>query len=294
MIRPVNLPKTLHILMVEDNSNDVWLSRKWLQAADPDGFALQDAATLADALRLLTEQRFDLVVLDLGLPDSLGLTSLHQIQQVAPELPVVVLTGNDDDALRARAIASGAQDYLVKGHFEPEYWLARALRYSVERYHLQQHANVEHARAQSVKELCALDYLGHSAVPVTASLYGQRSLADYDPTLFQDLMESYRSLLEQAVERQVYKVEYAISRELSALAERLGFLKAGPRDVIDLHSQALKAALLESHRHAEKFYTDEGRLIVLELMGYLVNYYRNFYQDAPRVRITGKENHNQT
>lgn len=293
MADPIELPKTLRILMVEDNPNDVYLSRRWLQKADPEGFTVQDAATIADALRLLTEQTFDLAVLDLGLPDNVGLTGLHQLQQFAPELPVVVLTGNDDNALRAQAIVFGAQDYLVKGHFEPEYWLAHALRHAVERHRLQQHANIERARERGIKELCALDHLGQAAVPVTALLYGQQALSDYNPDLFQTLVKSYRNALEHAVERQVYKVEYAISRDLSALAEQLGFLKAGPRDVIDLHSQALEIALLESPRHAARFYTDEGRLIALELMGYLVSYYRRFYQDVPKFGTIGKKNHHQ-
>lgn len=290
MVEPIDLPKPLHILLVEDNPDDARLSREWLQDADPGGFEVRDAATLAEALRSLAEQPFDLVVLDLILPDSQGLTGLRQVRRVAPELPVVVLTNGDSEILRAQAIAAGAQDYLVKGHFKPEYWLAHALRYAVERYRLQQQLDAEHARARGVRELCTLDHLGQSATPVTASLYGQKALADYDPALFQTLTKTYRNLLEQAVEQQIYKVEYAVSRELAALAERLGFLMAGPRDVIDLHSQALETALLESSRYAAKFYTDEGRLMALELMGHLVSYYKRFYRDAPRSATTGKKN----
>lgn len=290
MAEPIDLPKPLHILLVENNPDDARLSHEWLQDADPGGFEVRNAATLAEALRSLAEQVFDLVVLDLRLPDSQGLAGLRQLQRVAPELPVVVLTNGDNEILRAQAIAAGAQDYLVKGHFKPEYWLAHALRYAVERYRLQQQSNTESARARGVRELCALDHLGQPATPVTASLYGQKALADYDPALFQTLTKTYRNLLEQAVEQQIYKVEYAVSRELATLAEQLGFLKAGPRDVIDLHSQALETALLESSRCAARFYTDEGRLMALELMGHLVSYYKRSHWDAPRARITGKEN----
>lgn len=289
MAGPVRLPQPLRILLVEDNPNDVQLILAWIQRADPVGLTVQNAMTLADALRLLMEQSFDLTVLDLGLPDSQGLDSLHQLQKSAPDMPVVVLTGGEDEVLRALVLTAGAQDYLVKGHFEPEYWLVRVLRYAAERHHLQKRWDEERIHAKNMQELYAFESLRQSTVPVTASLYGQKNLADYDPALFQTLMQTYRDVLEQAIERQVYKVEHAVSHKLTALAEQLGFLRAGPRDVIELHSRVLEAALSKNIRYASKIYTDEGRLIVLELMGCLANYYRRFYQTSPTARVTEQE-----
>ncbi len=281
MDKPNGSSEVLRILLVEDNPNDLWLSRRWLEKADPSGFEVQSAMTIADALRLLAEQAFDLAVLDLDLPDSTGLASLHRLLKSAPQLPIVVLTGSDDKLLRAQSLAAGAQDYLVKGHFEPEYWLARTLRHMVDRHHLQRQLDAEYSRIKGAQELSAFGHMGQLAVPVTAAAYGQKPLADYDPVLFQELAKTYRVLLEKAIETQVYKVEYAISHELVALAEQLGFLQAGPRDVIELHSRVLEKALLENPQYAAKSYTDEGRLVVLELMGYLVGYYRRFYRGAP-------------
>ena len=193
----------------------------------------------------------------------------------------MVLTGHADESLGAAAVEAGAQDYLVKGRFEPEYLLSRTLKYAVERHHLQQRVEAEREQARRQRERLALAQLGRSPAPVTALLYSQKTLADYDPALFEMLVGAYHTLLERAVEQQAFKVEHTVSRELAALAERLGFLKAGPRDVIDLHSRALEMTLQDgANKYAAKFYADEGRLMALELMGYLVNYYRRFYRDA--------------
>ncbi len=279
----------LRLLLVEDDPGHARLTREWLRDADPFGFVITHAATLAEARLRLKEGDFDLAALDLGLPDSQGLATLKEMRQAAPDLPLVVLTGHADESQGVAAVEAGAQDYLVKGRFEPEYLLSRTLKYAVERHHLQRRINEEREQVQRQRELLAMEQLGRNAAPVTATLYSQTVLADCDPVLFHELVDRYCKLLEQAVEQQAFKVAHTVSRELAALAERLGFLKAGPRDVIDLHSRALEMALRNSTRYAAKFYTDEGRLMALELMGYLVNYYRRFYRDSLQTGHAGQD-----
>ncbi|QQS53377.1 MAG: response regulator [Candidatus Competibacteraceae bacterium] len=278
----------LRLLLVEDDPGHARLTREWLHDADPFGFVITHAATLTEAQMRLKEGDFDLAALDLGLPDSQGLATLKAMHQAAPDLPIVVLTGHSDESQGVAAVEAGAQDYLVKGRFEPEYLLSRTLKYAVERHQLQQRIDAEREQIQRQRELLALEQLGRNSAPVTALLYSQTVLADYDPVLFQTLVDRYCKLLEQAVERQVFKVAHTVSRDLATLAERLGFLKAGPRDVIDLHSRALEMALRDSAKYAAKFYTDEGRLMALELMGYLVNYYRRFYRDSLQTGHAGQ------
>lgn len=281
--------KPLHLLLVEDDPGHARLTREWLHDADPFGFVVTHVTTLAEAQLRLKEGDFDLAALDLGLPDSQGLATLKEMCQAAPNLPIVVLTGHSDESQGVAAVEAGAQDYLVKGRFEPEYLLSRTLKYAVERHHLQRRANAEREQRQRRRELLALEQLGRNSTPVTTLLYSQTVLADFDPALFQKLVDNYCNLLEQAVEQQAFKVAHTVSRELAALAERLGFLKAGPRDVIDLHSRALETTLRDSTRYAAKFYTDEGRLMALELMGYLVNYYRRFYRDSLQAGHAGQD-----
>ncbi|MBI2181111.1 MAG: response regulator [Deltaproteobacteria bacterium] len=122
------------ILLVEDNPADA----KLLQATfDEVGshaseIELVEVPRLADAIRRLQEANFDLVLLGLSLPDSQGVATVARVKEVRPNLPIVVLTGHDDDNVAANALRRGAQDYLVKGQIDRRI-LLRAIRYAIER-----------------------------------------------------------------------------------------------------------------------------------------------------------------
>ena len=92
-------------------------------------------ATLATSLKALKDYRFDVVLLDLSLPDSQGLTTFSCIQEHAEGTPIILLTGMDDENLAVKAMQMGAQDYLVKGKVEADL-LTRAIRYAIERQRL--------------------------------------------------------------------------------------------------------------------------------------------------------------
>lgn len=118
------------ILLVEDDAGDVLLVREALERAAPE-LELREAGTLAAALDQLPDG-IACALLDLGLPDASGIDGVERLRERAPGVAVVVLTGRDDEQLGIEALGAGAQDYLVKGHVEPEV-LARALRYAIER-----------------------------------------------------------------------------------------------------------------------------------------------------------------
>ncbi len=124
----------IRLLLVEDNPGDARLVHEHL--ADVEGgraLSLVDAPTLAAAMaRLREDPEPDVVLLDLSLPDSFGLETLARWQLAAPSLPVIVLTGSNDEALAVAAVREGAQDYLVKGRIDGEL-LLKAIRYSIER-----------------------------------------------------------------------------------------------------------------------------------------------------------------
>jgi DNA-binding response OmpR family regulator len=103
------------ILFIEDNPADARLVREWLKEAGAEQFQLEQADRLDTGLKLLTEKGYDMVLLDLGLPDSQGLGALKALRAKAPAMPIVVLTGLADDEVAIKAMQEGAQDYLVKG-----------------------------------------------------------------------------------------------------------------------------------------------------------------------------------
>ena len=125
----------LHVLLIEDNSDDVLLIQEFLDAASPTGFEVYKADSLDRALKLLNKEKIDLILLDLSLPDSQGLDTFFHIRDLSLKLPIIVLTGNDDAEIAVDAIRAGAQDYLVKGRFRGEF-LARAIQYAVERHRM--------------------------------------------------------------------------------------------------------------------------------------------------------------
>lgn len=126
----------MRILLVEDNPGDARLIEVLLDEAREAGrlnlLRLDKAATVRHATELLESGGFDIVLLDLSLPDAQGRDTFHRIQAGALDLPVVALTGNDDEHLARELVAAGAQDYLVKGQVDA-LLLARALRYAIER-----------------------------------------------------------------------------------------------------------------------------------------------------------------
>ena len=129
-------PFTAVILLVEDNLDDALLLQRSLK--DVPGFphTFIETDRLSQAVALLQAQRVDIVLLDLSLPDTRGLEGLHRLHAVAPQVPVVVLSGLGDDELMTSAIHSGAQDYLVKGEANPRA-IIRSIRYAIERSRLQ-------------------------------------------------------------------------------------------------------------------------------------------------------------
>ena len=124
--------RSIKTLLIEDNPGDSRLIREMLSEAKDVFFDLRYADRLQAGLDQLGQGGIEVVLLDLGLPDSQGLETLDKTYALAPEVPIVVLTGLDDDTLGVQAVNRGAQDYLKKGQVDGEL-LMRTLRYAIER-----------------------------------------------------------------------------------------------------------------------------------------------------------------
>lgn len=120
------------VLLVEDNLADVALLTELLQHDDSGGWQVTHVRRLSQALDYLKTTKFDVILLDLSLPDSQGLNTVAQIQAAVDYLPIVVLTGLQDKTVARQAVAQGAQDYLVKGEFSLEL-LLKTVAYAIER-----------------------------------------------------------------------------------------------------------------------------------------------------------------
>ena len=122
----------IRVLLVEDNPGDARLFLELVRDTGAGRLKLEHVERLDAALERLSRERFDVVLLDLSLPDEQGLATLTRAHGHAPNVPIVVLTGLDDEALAVKAVRSGAQDYLVKGRVDGDL-LVRSLRYATER-----------------------------------------------------------------------------------------------------------------------------------------------------------------
>ncbi len=127
--------KQINVLLVEDSPTDALLLREALAGATLVQFRMAHVDRLEEALKRMQEQQFDVILLDLGLPDSQGLDTFSKVHDHAPGVPIVVLTGLDDETLALKAVQEGAQDFLTKGKFD-SYWLVRNIRYALERHQM--------------------------------------------------------------------------------------------------------------------------------------------------------------
>lgn len=122
------------VLLIEDDDVDAELLTEMI-SGEPGSRVRVDLATrLSDAVKKILEENYDIVLSDLNLPDSRGLATFNRVQEVAPSLPILVLSGMDDETTALEAVRTGAQDYLVKGRVNGAL-LLKSIRYSIERNH---------------------------------------------------------------------------------------------------------------------------------------------------------------
>jgi Flp pilus assembly CpaE family ATPase len=166
----------LRVLLVEDNAVSAQLVKTMLARAETSAFDVESTETLMGALDMIGRGNFDVILLDLSLPDSEGLGTLSTIRVHAPQIPVLVLTGSDNDTLASSALQHGAQDYIVKGQFDGNS-LARALRYAVTRNkQATEHTGAEanDPRAKVIGVLGAKGGVGCSTVAMHLALETRR------------------------------------------------------------------------------------------------------------------------
>ncbi len=151
----------LSILVVEDDAGDFRLINAYLRRAglihDASNPSLTWAQTLSEAIEVAGHARPDLVLLDLSLPDSTDILTVKAMSAALPEVPIVVLTGSDDNDLAIKALEAGAQDYLIKGQLD-HLTVARAARHALVRKQLEQQlqdmaAGLEEQVSQRTRQL---------------------------------------------------------------------------------------------------------------------------------------------
>jgi signal transduction histidine kinase len=136
----------MRVLIVEDSNTDSTIVQRYLQR-DSTAREVHTASRLSDALAIAQTAPLDVILLDMSLPDAQGVDAVRRMRAAAPHVPIVILSGLEDEAVATEAVQAGAQDYLIKGHVDPTS-LRRALRYAIERQQLLDRIAQSEARLQ--------------------------------------------------------------------------------------------------------------------------------------------------
>jgi diguanylate cyclase (GGDEF)-like protein/PAS domain S-box-containing protein len=151
------------VLLIEDNPGDARLINEMFREQGSQSVELKHVDCMEHGEKFLVVNSVDIILLDLGLPDSQGLDAVRRARAAAPGVPLVVLSGLDDESMAIKAMQEGAQDYLIKGQIEPRE-LMRALRYAVERKIIEEALFEEKERVQ-----VTLDCIGDAVISTDTS-----------------------------------------------------------------------------------------------------------------------------
>ncbi len=232
------------------------------------------AVTRSDvALDIIRNSDVAIVLADRLMPEMNGLELLTEVRQIKPTTVGVLITGHADlrDAMQA------LNTVRVLG-FVTKPWDEAELMNVMQRA-LEAHTALGQLSKQSrppEHELARLQSLAGAPAPITAQRFGVLPLRDSLPREFERMARNYDDILGKALEQRAFKVDHKTGQALHDLADELGSLSAGPRDVIDLHVRAIKDRLEQAGHDESSALIEEGRLLVLELMGHVVTYYRSY------------------
>ncbi len=152
----------MRILLIEDNPGDVRLLEEYLYETSLPSVTLLTAGSIASASKHLASDPVDLIMLDLGLPDSQGIDSVRKVRKLAPLVPIVVLTGATDEELGVEAVREGAQDYLIKNGVTAQV-IAKAARHAIERSQVEIRIRESEDRYRTLFETMAQGVVYHDS-----------------------------------------------------------------------------------------------------------------------------------
>lgn len=220
----------INVLLVEDDLGDADLLCELLDLEPSIRFQVTHAQRLSEAFEQLEQRTFDVVLLDLSLPDSHGLVTINDLYAQLPTVPIVILSGLEDETVATEAVQKGAQDYLVKGRFDSEL-LVRSIRYAIERSKVRQLLSQKEKQLQKANEDLerrvlertsdlkqANEQLRGLETQLRESLAQEKELSDFKSQIITTLSHEYRTpltaILSSAELLQAYRYKWDDDKQL--------------------------------------------------------------------------------
>lgn len=267
--RSIMTEEPIQVLLIEDSTVDARIIEGQLSWSESVQFEVTVCATLAEGMDRVERGRTDVLLLDLTLPDSQGFETFLKTFRLAPHVPIVVITALDDAGVATDAVRSGAQDYLVKGKIDSQS-LSHAVLFAIERHRSLRWLNPHLAGLRPGQKA--------TGGPADSTTNGEKihtPLSQNDPDTFQALCTRYRKLLDLAKLQRTKRELQNISQDLHGLAMYLCMLQAGASDIEAIHRAALELAAPEASQESMQAYVEEGQLLLIEIMRYLADFYRD-------------------
>lgn len=246
------------------------------------------SATFDDFAAALGSDALDLLFVDVQAAGADWPDKIAMLWTQAPDVPLIAILPAGDEPQTILALQAGAQDCVSELEIERA-GFSRTVRSAIERSRFLVQRDAAHHQRTRDREIGALNAINSQpALTVTRRSFGVMPLHQSAPDEFQQLVARYGGLLDRALLGPSGRDYDQLDAELGETANRLGLFGAGPRDAVDLHKAAMIDRLEGELARKNRAYIEEGRLLLIQLMGHLVSHYRRLSWGrgtAPRTRF---------
>ncbi len=272
-----NKPVSIKILQIEDDDDQLKLMNELLIDSTLIHFEIFSANSITQAKQIIAENELDILLIDLNLSETKGINTFYKTKELAPSTPIIIISAIYDEELALEALNNGAQDFLTKKSLTQKV-ITRSILFAIERSRFKSNEKTDKKLYDEIDKYPSLTKFSFTPdTPIASKLYSEVSLREGYPEIFQTLVDKYKNLIKLSLEEQLHNETKEISENLRALSEEIGFLKAGPKDIVEVHSTAIKELVKNIDSATSSKYTREGEIILLGLMGNLALFYRTYY-----------------
>ena len=266
--------EAIKVLFVGKDQGDAARVRGLLEMASSENYEVQQSMCIADALHCLDIDGFKAILLALTAGSDEGPDSVAKLSQHAPTVPVVVIAEANGEGLWEKMPKEAVHGFLIGEHLTAA-MLESAVRTALQINSLQQELRETRLREQHERRMRLLERLsGSPQTVVTTHNRGGETLKESSLEKFMSLSHQYGEVLDMVLSRNASS--RVISDALRAISEELGIMKAGPNDLLDIHGHALRMKSCGASEKQAETCAEESRLMLIEAMGYLTSYYRNY------------------